>query len=554
MREVFTFGLYTGYKGMVKKKNQSELKTVCLPVQVSKQKDLKQSISEHWNVEHTQPFFPSLETMFKVEHTENVRDHGLKLDDPIQTIHSKDSVTTVSGRTCNIHIKQSMIVSSIKWMRGDYGTSLGVPSTKDNTQSAYEKIQLPHNAAYVGSLFSALFSLSKCIHFPEVFGLYTGVAKKHTIDISDDYEDLSEKSWFSHNVGSYFELKLSDSVENQGFQHTRRARLEVRMDEETTLGDVAEMEGIATNVEAVPDMDPVFHGLDEIEEDSSDSSSVSTSGMFEIESCKCSTEEGWSECTEDYEPFAWATLSNVPVQLTVMEKCEGTLYELMCEHTSTTEHMAWLTQVLFALTFAQRTFGFVHNDLHSNNIMYVKTDKEYLFYKVDGQSYKVPTYGYLIKIIDFERGIGSVRVAGTKHAKTFVSDHFSPNEEAGGQYNIEPFHVPKVETIKPNPSFDLVRLATSMFWDLFPNGPDDTSYDSNPIFATLKRWMTLEDGTSVMFGKNNAEHERYHGFELYKAITRYCKDTAVPRKEIQKLTNLYGATLPSTTIFDVVIF
>ncbi len=540
---------------MVKKKNQSELKTVSLPVQVSKQKDLKQSIAEHWNVEHAQPFFPSLETMFKVENIENVRDHGLKLDDPIQAINSKDSVITASGRTCNIHIKQSMIVTAIKWMRGDYGTSLGIPSTKDNTQSAYEKIQLPHNAAYVGSLFSALFSLSKCIHFPEVYGLYTGVAKKHTIDISDDYEDLSEKSWFSHNVGSYFELKLSDSVENQAFQHTRRARLEVRMDEDTTLGEIPEMEGIASNTEIVPDMDPVFHSSDDIEDDdSSNCSTVSTSYMFEIESCKCSTEDDGSEFTEDYEPFAWATLSNVPVQLTVMEKCEGTLYELMCEHTSTTEHMAWLTQVLFALTFAQRTFGFVHNDLHSNNIMYVKTDKEHLFYKVDGQSYKVPTYGYLIKIIDFERGIGSVRVAGTKHAKTFVSDHFSPNEEAGGQYNIEPFHVSKVETIKPNPSFDLVRLATSMFWDLFPNGPDETEYDNNPIFTTLKRWMTLDDGTSVMFGKNDAEHERYHGFELYKAITRYCKDTAVPRKEVQKLANLYGVTLPSTTIFDVVIF
>jgi len=555
MREVFTFGLYTGYKGMVKKKNQSELKTVSLPVQVSKQKDLKQSIAEHWNVEHAQPFFPSLETMFKVENIENVRDHGLKLDDPIQTINSKDSVTTASGRTCNIHIKQSMIVTAIKWMRGDYGTSFGLPSTKENTQSAYDKVQLSHNAAYVGSLFSALFSLSKCIHFPEVYGLYTGVAKKHTIDISDDYEDLSEKSWFSHNVGSYFELKLADSVENQAFQHTRRARLEVRMDEDTTLGEIPEMEGIASTTEIVPDMDPVFHSSDDIEDDdSSDCSTVSTSYMFEIESCKCSTEDEGSEFTEDYEPFAWATLSNVPVQLTVMEKCEGTLYELMCKHTSTPEHMAWLTQVLFALTFAQRTFGFVHNDLHSNNIMYTKTDKQHLLYKFDGQSYKVPTYGYLIKIIDFERGIGSVRVAGMKHAKTFVSDHFSPNEEAGGQYNLEPFHVPKVETIKPNPSFDLVRLATSMFWDLFPNGPDETEYDNNPIFTTLKRWMTLDDGTSVMFGKKDPEHERYHGFELYKAITRYCKDTAVPRKEVQKLTALYGATLPSTTVFDVVIF
>jgi hypothetical protein len=186
--------------------------------------------------------------------------------------------------------------------------------------------------------------------------------------------------------------------------------------------------------------------------------------------------------------------------------------------------------------------------------MYVETDKEYLLYKVDGQTFKVPTYGYIVKIIDFERGTGSIKVTGMKQAKMFVSDHFSPIEEAGGQYNIDPFHVQKVDTIKPNPSFDLVRLATSLFWDLFPKGPDYDEYKTNPIFNTLMRWMTLDDGSSVLFGKTEPKHDRYHGFELYKAIARYCKDTAIPRKEIQKLVDIYGTTLSSTTTFDMVLF
>ena len=541
---------------MVKKKNPSELKTISLPIQVSKQKDLKQAIAEHLGVQHTQPFFPTLETMFKVEHIENVREHGLKLDDPIQTIHSKESITTISGKTRDIHIKQTMIVSPFKWMRGDYGGAIGIPSTQESMKDVYEKIQLPHNAAYVGSLFSALFSLSKCIHFPEVYGLYTGIAKKHTIDISDDYEDLVEKSWFSQNVGNYFDMKLADYLEHSGFQHSRRAKLEVRMEEDTTLGEIAELDGISVDEPTVPNMKPVFDEDTEMDDGSSDTSSVSTSYMFEIESCKCSFNDDNStdDTDDDDEPFAWATFSDVPVQLTVMQKCEGTLYELMSAHSDTLKHMAWLSHVLFALAFAQRTFGFVHNDLHSNNIMYVKTDKEHLLYKVDGQTFKVPTYGYIIKIIDFERGIGSVKISGMKQAKMFVSDHFSPNEEAGGQYNIDPFHVQKVDSIKPNPSFDLVRLATSLFWDLFPSGPDHEEYKTNPIFNTLIRWMTLEDGSSVLFGKTDAKHDRYHGFELYKAITRYCKDTAVPRKEIQKLVDIYGTSLPSTTIFDMVLF
>jgi hypothetical protein len=541
---------------MVKKKHPSELKTTSLPIQVSKQKDLKLHIAEHFNVHHSQPFFPTLETMFKVENIENVREHGLKLDDPIQTIHSKQSITTMNGKTRDIHIKQTMLVSPFKWMRGDYGGAIGIPSTQESTKNAYDKIQLPHNAAYVGSLFSGLFSLSKCVHFPEVYGIYTGIAKKHTVDISDDYEDLVEKSWFSQNVGNYFDLKLADFLEHSGFQHSRRAKLEVRMEEETTLGDIGDLDGISVEEPNLPEMKPVFDEDENIDDGSSDTSSVSTSYMFEIESCKCSfgSEDGSSDDMDDEEPFAWATFSEVPVQLTVMEKCEGTLYELMSAHPETVKHMAWLSQVLFALTFVQRTFGFIHNDLHSNNIMHVKTDKEYLFYKVDGQTFKIPTYGHIIKIIDFERGTGSVKVAGMKQAKMFVSDHFSPIEEAGGQYNIDPFHVQKVDIIKPNPSFDLVRLATSLFWDLFPEGPDYEEYKTNPIFNTLIRWMTLEDGSSILFGKTEPMHDRYHGFELYKAIARYCKDTAVPRKEIQKLVDIYGTTLPSTTRFDIILF
>jgi hypothetical protein len=42
-----------------------------------------------------------------------------------------------------------------------------------------------------------------------------------------------------------------------------------------------------------------------------------------------------------------------------------------------------------------------------------------------------------------------------------------------------------------------------------------------------------------MFGKKDSKHDRFHGFDLYKAIARYCKDTAVPRKEIVSLKPKY---------------
>jgi len=535
-----------------------ELKSVPIPAQVHKYREMQKirdTASTHWNVDHLQPFFPSLEVLFKTDNLEKVKDHGLKLDEQLESIVSEDKVLTSTGEK-DVHIKQAVIVNPFKWMRGDYGTAMGLSTTRTSAVSLMEKIQSPHNAAYVGSLFASILSQTGCIHFPKVYGVFSGIAKKHTFNISDDYEDLSKRPWFSKNIGTYFQLTLADHVsQHTEFQHTRSRRMEMDIaDTEADLGDVQELEGIdPQGTVALPDMKRVFED-DTIEQDNeSDSSSVSTSYVFEIRSCGCSEASEYDEDEDCDDEFASATLSNVPVQLTVMEKCEGTLFELMCLETDTAKHIAWLTQVLAALSFAQKTIGFTHNDLHSNNVMYTKTEKTHVWYKVDGRTMKVPTYGYLIKIIDFERGVGSIKLVGMKQPKVFMSDQFAMDEDASGQYNSEPFYEPKHDTIKPNPSFDCVRLATAMFWDLFPEGPECKEYNSNPIFKTIVRWMTLEDGSSVLFGKKDSAHERYHGFHLYKAIARYCKDTAVPRKELAGLLEVFGTTESQSVEYDIVL-
>jgi len=534
-----------------------ELRSIPMPVQVHKYRDIgliREGASAHWGVDHVQPFFPSLELLFKTDNLENVKDHGLKLSDSIQSIQENKKILTSKGETVDVHIKQSAILSPVKWMRGDYGTTIGLPTTKEGALVALDKIQSPHNAAYVGSLFAALLSQSGCIHFPKVYGVFTGIAKKHTFDLSDDYEDLAERPWFSKNIGTFFQLQLADHVSQSGdFQHTRSRRIEVELGDEVALGPVDEIDGIITPENAqMGDIRPVFEEETMRDDDASDSSSVSTSYVFEVRSCDCSEDDADMSVDEE-EQFAWATLSNVPVQLTVMEQCEGTLYELMCLESETTKHVAWLTQVMFALCFAQRTFGFTHNDLHTNNIMYVKTSKEHMWYNLEGQAFKVPTYGYIIKLIDFERGVGSVRLVGMKQPKVFMSDNYALDEDAGGQYNVEPFYSPKHEGIKPNPSFDCVRMATCLFWDLFPEGPEHKEYLTNPIFNTLIRWLKQDDGTSILFGKEKPDHERYHGFHLYKAIARYSKDSAVPRKEIMKLADAYGVKGGHPVEFDIVI-
>jgi hypothetical protein len=242
------------------------------------------------------------------------------------------------------------------------------------------------------------------------------------------------------------------------------------------------------------------------------------------------------------EPFAWATFKDVPVITTVMEVCEGTFYDLVEKHTEPEKHAAWVAQIVFALAYAQRNYGFTHNDLHGNNVMYVPTEQTHLYYKHNGTAYRVPTYGYVMKIIDFDRAIVSLRLLGMKEPRQFVSSQFREDDEAAGQYNIEPFFDSNHPRIAPNPSFDLCRFATSMFWEMFPEGPDHAY--THPLFEVFKQWMAQSDGTSVFFRAKKDRHDRYHGFDLYKAIARYCKDSATPRREIAKLVAFVTPSIP----------
>jgi len=499
-------------------------------------KYLQSSAESLWNTTSIQPFFPPIEKLFKTSLLENFSEYGIKFSSEITNIVSEDTISILGGKNIQIHKKISMILNPFKLMEGSYGTNLSLPSSFEQSTSAHNKIQNYNNAAYIGSLISVALSVSGSHHFPETYGIFTGLRKSHTIDISDDYEDLCDRSWFSQNMGNTFTLKLNDNIENSSeFNYTRSMRPSIQLGESIIM-DFNEVEGIQSNSE-IANMSPLFN--DTIKDDNeSDSSSVSTSYIFEIRSCDSSIVSDEEE-DDDGEPFAWASFSNVPVQITLMEKCQGTFFELITLNTESYKHEAWFAQIILALAFAQSKFLFVHNDLHANNVMYTETTEEFFYYNCGGTFFKIPTYGYLIKIIDFERSSFSLKLVGLKEPKFFMSDQFSLDEEAGGQYNYEPFYNSKFPIIKPNFSFDLVRLTTSIFWDLFPEGP--YKENNSLLFKLFMKWLTLDDGSSILFGKNEPKHDRFHGFHLYKAISRLCNN-AIPRKEIMEFKELFSIT------------
>ena len=502
-----------------------------------------------WDLKNPQPFFPSLEKLFKTETVSSLGDYGIRLGESIETIVSDAQVKTTKGRMVDVHRKTTMLLSPFKWMRGDYGT-LGLPKPEEFAEEIQSKLQSHHSAGYVGALTSIALSESGCPHFPKVYGVYVGLAGSHTIDISDDYEDLSDRHWFGNNLGKTFELKLRQVGESAEFTHTRSHRPGV------VLGDETALDGMITDVDADHVSEPSVHSHSQSDESSEtefldDGSDDESDDDFDIRSCDCSDasdDEGGLDDEGEEEPFAWATFKDVPVITTVMEKLTGTFYDLLDAHPDPIKHAAWVAQIVFALAYAQRNYGLTHNDLHGNNVMYVPTDQEYLYYKHQGTCYRVPTYGMLLKIIDFDRSILSLRLIGMKEPKQFVSSQFQPEDEAAGQYNIEPFFKQEYPRIPPNPSFDLCRFATSVFWDMFPEGPTH-DYATHPLFGVFKQWMTQSDGSSVMFrSKCPDRHDRYHGFDLYKAIARYCKDSATPRRELAKLTAFQVPTVPLGTL------
>lgn len=519
-----------------------DLRTSAIQLKMHKYPTLDASL---WGLKNPQPFFPPLETLFKTETVSSLKDYGIRLGEEIEKVIDAKTIKTTKGNVVPVHRKTTMILSPFKWMRGDYG-DLGLPKPESVAKEMKDKLQSPHTAGYVGALTSIVLSESGCVHFPKVYGVYVGNASSHTVDISDDYEDLSERKWFIDNLGKTFELKLRNPEGGADFQHTRSQRPGVVLGDDTRLEDFEELEADhisnpssrSNTPSQVSESVSSFVDEEESEEEDDD--------VFEIESCDCASDASSDEGGDDQEPYAWATFKDVPVITTVMEPCEGTFYELVSEYSEPYKHAAWVAQIVMALAYAQRNYAFTHNDLHGNNVMYVKTDQEYLYYKHSGTCYKIPTFGYILKIIDFDRAITSVRLIGMKDPRQFVSNQFHPEEEAAGQYNIEPFLDMKYPHIPPNPSFDLCRFATSMFWDMFPEGPDYAEYSLHPVFDVFKQWMKQTDDTSVMFRKQKDDHDRYHGFHLYKAIGRYCKD-AVPRRELSKLSAFHCASIPLGT-------
>ena len=196
-----------------------------------------------------------------------------------------------------------------------------------------------------------------------------------------------------------------------------------------------------------------------------------------------------------------------------MEQLNNTLDSLLVDKIviNDNELTSCFFQVVMTLLTYQKSFDFTHNDLHTNNIMFQKTDKKYVNYRYNEKYYRVPTYGKLYKIIDFGRAIYKF------NGKQIISDCFYNKGEADGQYNFSILKKENKKEIQPNKGFDLCRLGCSLY-DYFIEDVDDEI--KRPIVKLISDWTTDDNGKNILY-KENGE-ERYPDFKLYKIITRKC--------------------------------
>jgi hypothetical protein len=257
----------------------------------------------------------------------------------------------------------------------------------------------------------------------------------------------------------------------------------------------------------------------------------------ELDDDDCSIEDEHEDEYDDEEEDdgVYVDIEKFPVNAIVMEECEDTLDALIenDEITSVEQWSSILMQVIMTLIAYQKMFWFTHNDLHTNNIMFVETKKEYLYYAYNGKHYKVPTFGKIFKVIDFGRSVYRFKNL------TMCSDSFHSSGDAATQYNFPPYMNPKKPLLEPNFSFDLCRLACSMFDYFIPTHDVKINLKSehvrkliasNPIIALVNEWVSDDKGRNVLY--KSSGKERYPDFKLYKMIARTVH-AHIPAKQLE---------------------
>ena len=502
---------------------------------------------------------------------------------------------------CIVYTKIVHLLNPIDILREKYANPIHpfLPQTTNQWKDTVQKVHSQNNQAYIDYLLN--FTLSRfremdltphCVLF---YGSFTGISRKYKFNITNEYDTYRNCRWFWNGL----EEKRAKIVVNEDTPDTIYNEIitpPFENDEELEEDDISDVKSVGsatsfsfddikqdvtelvsdppdTNLDATELEEFVLDKLDnqsdirseeddkdneedEDEEDEEDDDeededeNEEEDEEDEEDDDEEDEEEDDDEDDEGFELEIGLELSNIPVITIAQEAQEGIMDTLIDddeidghEHGSPQweqRWVAWLFQIISALTFLQSTLHFTHNDLHSNNILWRSTDKQYLYYKTkDGTTWRVPTYGKIFSIIDFGRAI--FRLGKKEH----ISDDHWPDQDASDQYNYGSFYDPKKPKCKPNMSFDLCRLSISLIDGLFDEVPPKKKgktimskegswkvYETkSELYNLLWGWTVNDEGQTIYEDRDG--NEKYEGFDLYVRIAHDVHN-AVPREQLDK--------------------
>ena len=495
-----------------------------------------------------------------------------------------------------LFFKYAPLLDPYKYLLGKYDITnpnlFALPSREESEQSpVHSKMMDVNNAAYVDGLFVYLSSFlihnNNFINGVDFYGSFLSIKQKYRINVEDDIEYLIKSPFFNEHKNKLFTVDEYEHLFQDDFDKKQPITIDktnsVNINDDAvvisdnlfedvfdenclTLDNVKEMSldlvdithstmdisasNLTTTLKSgssfssrssytsnsenqeendTLDVDDAYVGGNkEGKKDNNNDDECKDEEEKDDDNEERSNSDGSSGSDEEDEEELKATIKEFPVHVICMEKCDNTLDNLILnDHfEDDNEWFAAFMQIIMILITYQKVFSLTHNDLHTNNIMYCETKLKFVYYLYKGKYYKVPTHGRIFKIIDFGRSIYKFQ------NKLFCSDSFENKGDASSQYNTEPFFNDKKPRLEPNYSFDLCRLACSIFDYLV----DDISDVKNlkkctPLVRLIVEWCLDDKGVNLLY-KNNGS-ERYPDFKLYKMIAR-CVHNHTPQSQLER--------------------
>tara|TARA_A100001015_G_scaffold234396_1_gene265871 strand:- start:4043 stop:5743 length:1701 start_codon:yes stop_codon:yes gene_type:complete len=455
----------------------------------------------------------------------------------------------ISNQSCRkqTFCKFSPLLNPLRYITGKYELDkeqlFTLPTLEENSIA---KLNDYNNTSYIDGFFTYLssqllhtYNIVNCIDY---YGSFLCNQDNFLFNMIDDIEYLNDNDWFHKNNQVLFEIE-EDEYNNIFNLDSRNNKKKICINEKIDSVEYEFIEKHVTDLSfGIVDLSNSIiynSGIVKSSSLSSSSSCSSQSSNTSNESDDSDNDENGENDTEsedeensdststqsygDEESFL--KIKDFPIELICLEKCEKTLDYLLEENLLDEE--GWkscLFQVIISLCLYQKVFSFTHNDLHTNNIMYIETEKQFLYYCFESKYYKVPTYGKIFKIIDFGRSIYKYK------GKQLCSDAFHSKGDAATQYNFEPFFNEDKPRLEPNFSFDLCRLACCLYDHFIEDLEEaETIIKNNKIARLVNKWLIDDKERNILY-KNNGE-ERYPEFKLYKMIARTIHN-AIPSEEI----------------------